>query len=203
MRIITDIDDVWFKWLHGLTGWVKINKNVSPIKENYATYDYILNRNNYYSKDISDGTIHGWVMEYNSSEDSDLVPLYENSKEVLNELSTKHEMVAITCNHERRVRLLNDKFPKVFEKIYVTKTHKEKYDILKKYNKSIWLEDRYENSLMGLDLGHYCVLMSKKHNLKFEDKIKKFENFKKKDNGKFICRVDNYTELLEYINNVK
>ena len=59
-----------------------------------------------------------------------------------------------------------------FKKVHCLSFRESKRDVLKLYKPTVWVEDKLDHALAGVDLKHCAFLINRPHNLKSVDETK-------------------------------
>lgn len=191
---LTDLDGVWVDWISHFTEWVRQTKSIEPVRRRRVSYS--LSDGEYYSQ--SRDIVFRWILEFNASSYSDLMPAYEGSHETLSEIkSMGYNVIAITQNNKRRPVAIMKLFPDIFEEIIVVGETCSKRQCLSWFKPTFWLEDLYENAVIGSNLGHNSMMLSRGYNERFSqiDGV----NGRGEWNYDTISRINGYEEVLEHI----
>lgn len=201
MKLLTDIDGFWINWILSFADWVSENKGYEPIKPRHVNQTYEIWGGNHYGEDVTEEMIWEWIAEYNVSEESDGAYEYDGATYTLCQIALLMPIIAITANDPRRKLMLGARFPGVFEDVLITGLHCNKHQVLLQYPESIWAEDNFKNALSGLEAGHIVVLLTRPYNAKFGEKdgVVPLKDWCDRNT---ICRVENYDELLKFINQI-
>ncbi len=163
--ILTDADGVLFDWITGFNSWME-RKGYSRLYgfERYYTIEkwYDIPRNE--AMDL--------VAAYNSSAAIGFLPPYIDSVEYVKKLHDIHgyKFVVITAfgDDEYAIKLrkknLLDVFGDVFEDVLFVGLLKSKMELLKRYEPTIWIEDKPSAAEEGLQAGHETFLIRHGHN---------------------------------------
>lgn len=186
--ILTDVDDVLFDWSGEFTKWVLENTNHRPsrsLKEFWHIEKWL---------DIPVQEAIDLVNVFNTCPDH--WPNFkgiEAAKEVISRLSSDgYKFVAITaCKSDewakqKRIENIEREFGNSFLDVHCVYYNESKYDYLKKYDPTYWIDDKYDNIVDGFKAGHKCFLMNMPHNSEYEN------------DGSFT-RVDNWYQFEHYI----
>lgn len=182
VNILTDIDEVWLNWIDGFKKWVSDNKGVGDpgIMIDWCLKDHY---------DISEEELESWLDEFKNC--NDYVEPYEGSERCLRTLSSFFDIIGITAMDPVRESYVLNKLP-YFKNIYF---ERDKEKVLKKYPRSIWIEDNIENALIGYNHGHYTFLMDRDHNKYYSEavEVSEWKVFKS------IVRIRSYEDMIKAI----
>lgn len=165
--LITDIDDVLFKWLDGFRkhcheiGLMTFSEYPSA----WLMYGWLLDK---YGNKITQEEIQRLVLDFNTSEKFGNLEPYSEAKECLERAkSLGYEIVAISsCTDDigaisRRCESLQKNFPGCIDDVICLPLNKRKTDVLKKFPPSIFIDDNLSNVKDGINAGHRTFLMKR------------------------------------------
>ena len=69
-----------------------------------------------------------------------------------------------------RERNIADAFGPLISHMHILGLHGNKHDTLSSYPPSLWIEDNFDNAVMGAQIGHETFVLRKPHNRHLEDK---------------------------------
>lgn len=131
------------------------------------------------------------LREFNDSEHFERLECLDDSLKYLKKLNAEFEIVAITsCGSgtikERRIKNLREIFgDDFFFDVHVLDLHESKAEYLERYPKGIWIEDNFENALLGLEFGHTTLIYAQPYNIGL--------------NHPKIRRVGSWKEIFEHL----
>lgn len=180
--ILTDVDGVLLNWFHSFERWMVLKGYTMQTKNEYEIGS-IFGLDRDYAKEL--------VHTFNTSVYVGGLPPYLDAVKYVKKLHEEHGVVlhcitAIPNTPEiKKIRTENLKSlfgDTVIERVVCTETSKNKRPYLSEYKDSDlpWIEDKFSNAKMGLDLGLDCYLMVHDHNENYDhhDDIKRVENWK-------------------------
>ena len=184
--ILTDIDHVILVHADSFQKWLTTEKNMDLSNSDWRNYhrfeDWLGNIE--YAEQL--------IKEFNTSvEFENILPGYD-SLEVLPRLRQKYNFIGITaCGSdpvtvELRKRNIEKYFPVIFSDIFCVDRCQDKQPFLEKYENAIWVEDSYNNAIMGRNAGHKTFLVDHLHN-------------RNKNDYKDIIVVDNWLDIEQNI----
>lgn len=157
--ILSDIDDVALNWLGGFREFLQ-RVNISVNTDHPLSWDL--------GKWVNHHSVKDLVEEFNSSPAFEKLDPVEGAVKYLTLLSEEHEIVGITCcgiqAMEARQRNLRHVFGDVFTELMCLPLDGDKTAALKKYPTSWWIEDKFENAVIGANVGHISLLFDKSYN---------------------------------------
>ena len=168
-KVLLDCDGVLLDWVAGFKNWLQIRKNITPKGDCPNMYDM--------AEWIGAPTdqVMKLINEFNTEakEFGDL-PAEPGAQKFLETLRREHELIIISsCSDNpntvyQRERNLMEAFGDIFADIILVPLGQSKADHLKKFERSLWVEDSYSNGLLGLELGHEAVMVRKPYNIMHE-----------------------------------
>jgi len=179
---LTDVDGVLLDWVPGFEKWCADNNH--PIKLPGA-----INQRSVYRKyGLTEEVATQLVTEYNKSEAMKSLPPYRDSVDYVRKLAAEGwKFVTITSQTSDaqgqmyRMENLNTVFgPNIFIKHHILETSAPKDDVLAEYKDSglYWIEDKWDNAVLGADMGLIPLVMRDETNAKYFDyRIKHFDNW--------------------------
>ena len=180
--ILTDVDGVLLDWVPGFEQWCAENKH--PIKLPGDT-----NQRKVYKKyGLTEAVGEQLVLDFNVSEAMKSLPPYRDSVDYVRKLAAEGwKFVTITSQTSDaqgqmyRMENLNTVFgPNIFIKHHILETSAPKDDVLAEYKDSglYWIEDKWDNAVLGADMGLIPLVMRDETNAKYFDyRIKHFDNW--------------------------
>jgi hypothetical protein len=183
--ILADVDGVMLKWIHSFEYWMQ-RKGYRKVAEGEyelgATYG------------ITEQKADALAIEFNGSAAMGYLPPIRDSLEYVRKLHEEHGFVfhCITAiPYDPYVKMLRQENlnrvfgPTVVERLECSETAENKYVYLSEYaNTGLpWIEDRWQNAIMGRDLGLNSILIDHDYNRQYSDVG--------------ITRVKNWKEIYE------
>lgn len=159
---LTDLDGVcldWVKWF----GDFAVSQGHKLAMELPQTWEM----NEWFNAPTSE--IRRLITEANGSELFRNIPVFEDAKKILPLIAQKYDLVAITCcskdsvtvaRREENLKLLGVKF----KELHCLDFHESKADLLRSYNRTFWVEDRFEGAKTGVETGHHSFLINRTYN---------------------------------------
>ncbi len=180
--ILTDVDGVLLDWVPGFEKWCAENKH--PIKLPADTTVRKVWRRYGLNEQVGEQL----VMDFNVSEAMKSLPPYRDSVDYVRKLAAEGwKFVTITSQssvaqaQQYRIENLNTVFgPDIFIKHHILETSAPKDDVLAEYKDSglYWIEDKWDNAVLGADMGLIPLVMRDETNAKYTDsRIKHFDNW--------------------------
>jgi len=187
--ILTDCDGVLLDWKYGFFRWMK-EKGYSPVEK--AEYD--IGKTFGIEKDLAKNL----VRNFNESAAIGYLPQFRDAIKYVRKLHEEkgfifHCITSLSLDEyagRLRQKNLEAIFGKtVFEKIECLDCGADKDEALMPYKDSgcMWVEDKLENAIAGINAGLQSILITHDHN----------ESFDNEKNG--IIRVKNWKEIYEMV----
>lgn len=142
--------------------------------------------------DADEKTIRELITELNTSKKFADIPAFPDAQKIIPIIAEKFDIVAITCCSkesivvQRRIENLENQFDVKFKEIHCLNYTESKNDLLKTYHPTMWIEDRFEGAVSGIETGHTSILLNRTYNTK-------------QDHPE-IVRADDWHHILEIIN---
>lgn len=185
--ILTDVDGVLFSWVHAFDYWMGRHGHKQISEHEYAI------ENKY---DLTKQVADSLVTQFNESAAIGSLPPLRDALKYVRKLHEEQGFVfhCITAipNDPYVKKLRQENLERVFgpsaiERLECVETSKNKYPILAEYAETgiPWIEDRFENSVMGKELGLTAYIVDHPYNRQYEDKD--------------IIRVKNWQEIYESV----
>ena len=180
--ILTDVDGVLLDWCPGFEQWCAENNH--PIKLPADTNQ----RKVYKRYGFTEAVGEQLVLDFNVSEAMKSLPPYRDSVDYVRKLAAEGwKFVTITSQTSDaqgqmyRMENLNTVFgPDIFIKHHILETSTPKHDVLAEYKDSglYWIEDKWDNAVVGADMGLIPLVMRDETNAMYTDnRIKHFDNW--------------------------
>jgi hypothetical protein len=168
MRILTDCDGVLLNWEYSFNVWME--RHGYKAEPGNLEYDIGLRYG------LSPDEKKKLVKHFNESSAIGFLPPLRDAIHYVDKLHRKHGVVfhvITSLSLEPTAQMLRTKNLKklfgdtVFEKFIYLDTGADKDEILAEYAGSgdIWIEDKYENAIAGLNVGLEPVLIEHGHNM--------------------------------------
>lgn len=160
--LLTDVDGVLLDWVKTFGQFAEKSGHTLRM-ENPTTWEM----NEWFGADSNE--IRRLITEMNSSPLFAELPPFMDAMKVLPELAEKFDLVAITCcsNDEVTIarRKKNLEVLKVpFKDVHCLNFTDSKKDLLNAYDKTLWVEDRFEGAKSGVETGHKSFLINRTYN---------------------------------------
>lgn len=163
--IITDIDECVLNWHEGFKEYVD-SKNIpytGDIHECKSLEDWL---------DIPEDEAYELILSFNHSEDfGKLSTGYESQESIIELKRHGYTFYGLTScgidEHiiDRRRKNIEKYFPGIFQEIVCIPLEVSKrIELSKLPHNAIWIEDKFSNSILGLEFGHICYLINHEHN---------------------------------------
>ena len=180
--ILTDVDGVLLDWCPAFEQWCLDNNY--PIKLPADTSLRKVWRRYGFDEAVGEKL----VMDFNVSEVMKSLPPYRDSVDYVRKLAAEGwKFVTITSQSSvaqaqmYRIENLNTVFgPNIFIKHHILETSAPKHEVLAEYKDSglYWIEDKWDNAVVGANMGLIPLVMRDETNAKFTDsRIKHFDNW--------------------------
>lgn len=188
--IITDIDECVLRWHEGFQNFI-INKGITP------AFDISKCRNlEEWLHDIPNKEVRNYIREFNDSEAFGSLNAGYKSDIYIKLLHDEgYDFIALTsCGEDEstinyRKQNIETLFPNIFKEIICIPLGQSKLPYLTELPKeAIWVEDKFKNASMGVELGHKCFLMNHTHNIDYQE------------DG--IIRVDDWENIYDVIHSI-
>ena len=168
--ILTDCDGVCLDWEAGFADWMNINKGYKVVES--GVYDISV----MYGIEKAEGK--RLIREFNNSAWMGSLHALRDSRSGMAKLvEAGYKFLAITSlsldvkAKALRVSNLKELYGDVFVDVICLDTGADKDDALEYYRGSgmYWLEDKWENAVLGADLGLKSILVDHPHNAEYSD----------------------------------
>lgn len=184
--ILTDIDEVILQWSKSFEEWIV--KNITYNPENRLESAYSIE--NWLNIDFEE--TRDLIYRFNNSNHFSNLEPYPKSVEYIEKLHNEGcNFIAITsCGdnediHNMRINNIRTYFGEIFDVIHCLGIGEDKTKYLKMYNKSWWIDDKVENVIDGMNVGHKSIIMTQPYNLDYNH-----------DN---VTRVNDWEDIYEII----
>lgn len=196
VTILTDIDDTCLNWMDGFISYMNkrngsnIQKVTSALDYNYMTWE------NFFG--VEPGTMQQYIVDFNENswEFGCLNPIHsaDSYMQMLHkDFGVKFVGISSCSNsaNTKNLRMANLHHVfgmDVFEDVYCLGLGESKIDVLKKFDTSIWIEDRPQHAIAGSECGHHSILLD-------DPRVKKDLDLKIPDH---IIQVENWYQVYYY-----
>jgi FMN phosphatase YigB (HAD superfamily) len=163
--LLLDADDTIIDWLSHFKQFI-LAKNVPLKGKDLLEWDLSS------WLDIPKNDISKLIHEFNCSEHFKSIPAFKDAKKVLKKLSKSHRIIVITsCStdmmiQENRAINLKSQFGNIFEKIHCLDYGVSKKEVLSMYPNSVFIDDKMENLVAALEVGHIPLIIHRAFNSK-------------------------------------
>lgn len=159
--ILADIDGCLLQWLSKMPEFL-MKKGIDPTKarECFASGEYLTAAQ---ILGLPSDQAMELVREYNSSVYMRHLTPFKDSLAVVNLLKEEFDFVAVTAmgthplGAEYRMENLHFWYPNAFKGIHVVDLGESKYDILKEYHKTFFIDDTPKHIKEAKDAGHIAI----------------------------------------------
>lgn len=170
--ILTDVDGCLLWWEQGFHNWMEYRgHNKANIRDAYWMWDHYPH--------LSEEQAKRHVEEYNGSSWMLGLPAYEDARigvaTLVNAGYTFHAITSMgTDPYSKELRMMNLERlfgTEAFVKLTVTEMYETKEEALSPYRDSrlFWLEDKWENAVLGADMGLTSIIFDHPHNTNNHD----------------------------------
>lgn len=169
--ILCDVDGCLLSWQDAFDNWM-IKKGYAPMDGHTATY--------HITEQFDINRKHAWelVHQFNNSAVMGYLPALRDSVQYVNKLYYEHgytfHVITSVSDDEYAQRLrtmnLHDLFGgEMFDEITCLATGADKDGALEQYRDSglFWVEDKFENAVLGAELGLKSLLVEHSYNEKY------------------------------------
>ena len=183
--ILTDCDGVCLDWEVVFHEWA-LAKGLTRL--NPGGYDMSA------QYEITETWAKKLVREFNNSTRiADMPPLRDSKEGIAALVAAGYKFIAITSlgldplSHDMRSKNLEDLYGDAFVEVICLDTGGDKDDALEPYRDSgmIWIEDKWENAVLGAEMGLRTILVDHPHNAEYNDER--------------IVRASTWVEIVEEI----
>lgn len=168
-QILIDCDDVLLHWLAGFRTWLRTERRIETCAGGPHDWDMSA-----WLK-VTSKESQFLVAAFNSSPEFGNLRPYKQALDTLRKFSSRGFAVDVitSCGEDsltvsRRVRNIVECFPNCFGEIHCLPLGVSKRALLSSYPNSYWIEDNYQNALIGLECGHKPFMLTRTNNLKFK-----------------------------------
>lgn len=187
-KLLVDVDGVLLLWIGPFKEWLINEKKLTKLKNINQIYNTHM-----ISKLYPKLNFNALAMEFNHSEIFRNLPCTKKSHPFLKYYKDKnYEIIAITsCGssspvYDSRKHNLDTLFPGIISDLICLDLHEDKKNVLRKYNRSIWVEDSARNAMAGFECGHKSYLMSYDYNKQFHSNV-----IRKVEDWEELYHIDN------------
>lgn len=169
--ILTDVDEVVFRWQEPFEKWLLQTGRYQPTKplsqywdvEQWLGIDYEVGRE--------------LIQEFNHLEEywSNFKPLPRVTENISLLSDLGYKFVAITAcstdkwTYDGRLHNLEKCFGDAFDTLHCVGLGKSKSNFLERYRPTYWVEDKFSHAVAGADAGHTSVLIDYPYNSHYSD----------------------------------
>jgi len=169
--ILTDVDGVLFDWEYGFDRWVRKHHGLKTI----IAHEYNLSKR----YDQEKGKMRDLVQIFNESNSAGVLTPFRDSVKFVRKLREErgvsfHAITSMSdqiISHNNRMTNLETVFGKgTFETLTCLPLGGDKRGALEEYRDTgcVWVEDSYDNAVLGADMGLQSLLMDHPYNQNVE-----------------------------------
>ena len=165
--ILTDCDGVLLNWTYAFDVWLQQHGHVRLRTDTYCLQE---------TYGITAAQKKEYVKTFNESAAMGFLPPLRDAMFYVHELHTKHgfvfDVITSMSRNPYAVKLREMNLQKLFgtaiNKLVCLDTGEDKTEALSEYKDSrlLWVEDKYENAVLGNELGLSSVIMEHDYNMK-------------------------------------
>lgn len=184
--ILCDVDGVLLNWMERFTTYM-IDEGYSIHQDEHNQYELgkVFN--------ISDEEALKRISTFNDGDwRFGTLQAFDGAEEAMSILSTLgYSFVAITSCSERsevvglRKANLYNVFGDIFKEVHCIGVNQNKMPILKKYEPTFWIEDRFRHVVEGVEAGHIGILIDRQWN--------------QDEHHPLVMRCHSWAEIVQYI----
>ncbi|RVC71314.1 hypothetical protein EN759_00425 [Mesorhizobium sp. M00.F.Ca.ET.038.03.1.1] len=190
VHFILDCDGVLLDWTRGFRHWVFATHGIKPSASgprSWSLFTWL---------GLPESRCFELIKEFNASQAFGELYAVPGAKEAIARLKAAgHQFTVLTsCSDDpvalqRRRQNLDNEFEGAFDRVICLPLREKKTPWLNVLRGGVWIEDNYDNAMMGVEAGHKTFMLRHPHNAEHE-----------RSSDSRITWVDNFAPILSLFN---